>query len=117
MWTLYAPFVTIIGLYSNVPDGGVIKDDQFEWFKKELVSATKDKVLIVTVHHAPFSADDEHSGSDTILNKLDKGSKTRRLPDIVFSGHVHNYQRFTRKLDFEGLRNRRTFEAPSYAEP
>jgi acid phosphatase type 7 len=102
-WTLDAPFVTIIGLYSNVPDGGVIKDDQFNWFKGELESAPKDKALIVSVHHAPLSADDEHSGSDTILNLLDKGFKeSRRLPDIVFSGHVHNYQRFTRELDHEG---------------
>ena len=27
-WTLEAPFVTIIGLYSNVPNAGVIKQDQ-----------------------------------------------------------------------------------------
>jgi acid phosphatase type 7 len=40
-WTLETPFVTIIGLYSNVPDGGVIKQDQFDWFKGELESATK----------------------------------------------------------------------------
>jgi acid phosphatase type 7 len=102
-WTLYAPFVTIIGLYSNVPDGGVIKDDQFDWFKGELESAPTDKALIISVHHAPLSADDEHSGSDTILNILDKGFReSRRLPDIVFSGHVHNYQRFTRELDYIG---------------
>jgi len=102
-WTLLAPFVTIIGLYSNVPDGGVIKDDQFDWFKEELKSAPKDKALIISVHHAPLSADDEHSGSNTILNILDKGFReSRRLPDIVFSGHVHNYQRFTRQLDNGG---------------
>lgn len=90
-WTLDAPFVTIIGLYSNVPDGGVIKPDQFQWFVKELVSASPDKALIVAVHHAPFSADDEHSGSDTILQVLDKAfEESKRLPDIVVSGHVHN---------------------------
>ncbi|MFY9794320.1 MAG: hypothetical protein WAK17_05130 [Candidatus Nitrosopolaris sp.] len=90
-WTLAAPFVTIIGLYSNVPDGGVIKPDQFQWFVKELVSASPDKALIVAVHHAPFSADDEHSGSDTILQVLDKAfEESKRLPDIVVSGHVHN---------------------------
>jgi hypothetical protein len=54
-WTLNVPFVTIIGLYSNVPDGGVIKDDEFNWFKGELESAPKDKALIISVHHAPFS--------------------------------------------------------------
>jgi acid phosphatase type 7 len=102
-WTLSAPFVTIIGLYSNVPDGGVIKQDQFDWFKQELMSAPKDKALILTVHHAPFSADDEHSGSSMILNRLDEAFKqARRIPDIVFSGHVHNYQRFTRELDNGG---------------
>jgi 3',5'-cyclic AMP phosphodiesterase CpdA len=105
-WTLDAPFVTMIGLYSNVPDGGVIKEDQFDWFKDELTTAPKDKALIVSVHHAPFSADEEHSGSDTILKVLDKAFKqSRRLPDIVFSGHVHNYQRFTRELDNGGKKH------------
>ncbi|MFY9868779.1 MAG: metallophosphoesterase [Candidatus Nitrosopolaris sp.] len=99
-WTLDASYVTIIGLYSNVPDGGVVKEDQFQWFVKELVSASKDKALIVAIHHAPFSADDEHSGSDTILKVLDRAfEESKRLPDIIISGHVHNYQRFTRKLD------------------
>ena len=35
-WTLEAPFVNIIGLYSNVPDGGEIRDFQFNWFVEEL---------------------------------------------------------------------------------
>jgi acid phosphatase type 7 len=99
-WTLEAPFVTIIGLYSNVPDGGVIKQDQLDWFKQELVNAPKDKALIIAVHHATFSADDEHSGSGVMLNVLDKAfAQSHRLPDAVFSGHVHNYQRFTRELN------------------
>jgi len=105
-WTLDAPFVTIIGLYSNVPDGGVIKKDQFDWFKDELRTAPEGKPLIVSVHHSPFSADDEHSGSDTILKVLDKGFKeSGRLPDIIFSGHAHNYQKFTRKLDNGGKKH------------
>jgi acid phosphatase type 7 len=88
-----------------------IKEDQFDWFKDELTTAPKDKALIVSVHHAPFSAapfsaDEEHSGSDTMLKVLDKAFKqSRRLPDIVFSGHVHNYQRFTRELDNGGKKH------------
>jgi hypothetical protein len=98
-WTLEAPLVTIIGLYSNVPDGGVIKEDQFDWFKRELDNAPKKKALIVAVHHSPFSADEEHSGSDTMLKLLDNGfNHSGRFPDMIVSGHVHNYQRFTRKL-------------------
>jgi acid phosphatase type 7 len=54
----------------------------------------------------PFSVDEEHSGSDTILKVLDKAFRqSHRLPDIVFSGHVHNYQRFTRELDIGGKKH------------
>lgn len=102
-WTLETPLATMVGLYSNVPDGGVIKEDQFHWFVDELSAAPKQKALIVSVHHSPFSADDEHSGSDTILKVLDKAFKqSAHLPDIVFSGHVHNYQRFTHELNNGG---------------
>jgi acid phosphatase type 7 len=34
-WTLLAPFVTIIGLYSNVPEGGEIHNDQIGWLAAE----------------------------------------------------------------------------------
>src|SRR5574337_159619 len=30
-WTLDAPFLTIIGLYSNVPEGGQFQQDQLDW--------------------------------------------------------------------------------------
>jgi calcineurin-like phosphoesterase family protein len=105
-WTLDAPFVTIIGLYSNVPDGGIIKETQFQWLQNELRTAPTDKAIILSVHHSPFSADEEHSGSDTILKVLDKAFRqSHRLPDIVFSGHVHNYQRFTREFDIGGKKH------------
>lgn len=99
-WTLDAPFLNIIGLYSNVPDGGQINDPQFNWFIHELKNASTDKALIVCVHHAPFAVDDKISGSEYILNRLDSAFQTSdRIPDIIFSGHVHNYQRFTRTLN------------------
>jgi acid phosphatase type 7 len=83
-----------------VPDGGVIKQDQLDWFKQELENAPQNNALIVALHHAPFSGDEEHSGSDIMLKLLDKAFKhSGRLPDMVVSGHVHDYQRFTRKLD------------------
>ena len=71
-WTLDAPCVTIIGLYSNVPDGSAIKETQLQWLENELRTAPTDKALILSVHHSPFSTDEEHSGSDTILKVLDK---------------------------------------------
>ncbi|HXT82796.1 MAG TPA: metallophosphoesterase [Verrucomicrobiae bacterium] len=98
-WTLEAPFINIIGLYSNVPDGGEIREPQFNWFVDELKNAHTNKALAVCVHHSPFSVDNKRSGSEYILNRLDSAFElSGRIPDIVFSGHVHNYQRFTRQF-------------------
>jgi hypothetical protein len=99
-WTLEAPFVTMIGLYSNVPEGGEMDDDQINWFVNELRTAPPDKALIVSVHHPAYSADSHHSGSRYIQETLDHSfSEAGRLPDLVLTGHVHNYQRFTREIE------------------
>ncbi len=99
-WTLEAPFVTLIGLYSNVPEGGYLDDEQVTWFVNELRAAPQDKALIVTVHHPAYSADTYHSGSQHIQQTLDHAfQQSGRLPDAIFTGHVHNYQRFTRAVD------------------
>ncbi len=59
-WTLEAPFVTLIGLYTNVPEGG----------------------------------------SQYMLQQLEQAiASSRRVPDAVLSGHVHNYQRFIRSIN------------------
>ncbi len=98
-WTLEAPFVTFIGLYSNVPEGGKLDNDQIAWFINELRAAPTDKALIVCVHHPPYSGDSHHSGSHYIAELLDNAfNQTGRWPDIVFAAHVHNYQRFTREI-------------------
>lgn len=99
-FTLDAPFVTVIGLYSNVPEGGEFDDTQVKWFKNELKSAAKDKALLVAVHHPAYSADVHHSGSKVIEETLDAAfSDTGRMADLVLTGHVHNYQRFTRNVE------------------
>ena len=99
-FTLEAPFVTTIGLYSNVPEGGAFDDAQIKWFKDELGKAPKDKALIVTVHHPAYSADMYHSGSKVIEETLDGAfSESGRFADVILTGHVHNYQRFTRNVD------------------
>jgi hypothetical protein len=99
-WTLNAPFVTIIGLYTNVPEGGRLDDDQINWFESELSNAPTDKALLVAMHHPIYSADRYHSGSEYMGQILEGAmQKTGRMPDAVFAGHVHNYQRFTRSMN------------------
>lgn len=95
-FTLNTPFATIIGLYTNVPEGGVVEPDQEAWFVGELVHASRQLPVIVALHHPPYSLDVYHSGSAPMGALLARATaKAKRRPHLVCSGHVHNYQRFT----------------------
>ncbi|MCE7043231.1 metallophosphoesterase [Dyadobacter sp. CY312] len=102
-WTLETPLVNFIGLHGNVTKFGSITAEQKEWFINELKWAGKqrpEKALIVCIHHAPFSADINHGASIPMIEFFESAYKeTGVKPDIVFSGHVHNYQRFAKKYD------------------
>ena len=101
-WTLQTPVATIIGLYSNV-DGtldGRGTDEQQLWLEQQLQQADEKKCLLIAVHHPPYSLDGTHGGSPDILVAIDTAIKNAdRYPDAICSGHVHNYQRFTRVLN------------------
>jgi len=97
---LNAPFVTIIGLYSNT--GGRLDDtgstEQQTWLAQELKDAPTNKCLIIAVHHPPFSRG-HHGNATAVQNAIEAAcTSARRQPDAVFSGHVHNYERFTRTV-------------------
>jgi Calcineurin-like phosphoesterase len=100
-WTLDAPFATIIGLYSNV-EGSLDargRSDQQAFLETQMSTASSDKKLIIAVHHPPYSLDSAHGGCPDILNALDRATvASKRVPDAVVSGHVHNYQRFSREV-------------------
>jgi predicted phosphodiesterase len=99
-WALQTPVADIIGLYSNVPKFGTVTDEQKDWFINELktyASRTDKMALIVCIHHAPYSADTNHGTSLHMQRLLNEAfTAANVLPDIVFSGHVHNYQRFNK---------------------
>lgn len=114
-FTLDAPFVSIIGLYSNVLDGpGVlssqrghfpISDEQILFLEKELARLKPEReagkrAVVLAVHHPPLSADARHGGSTGLLADIDAACKAADLwPDLVLSGHAHLYQRFTRRVN------------------
>ena len=104
-WTLNTPYATIIGLFSNY-DGLLDPGNdvtQYEWLVQQLKKADVNKKLIITVHHPCFSLDAVEGGYPVILNDLDHAFvESKRYPDLVLSGHVHNYQRFTRTIPMEG---------------
>src|ERR1700677_2853176 len=111
-FTFDAPFVRILGLYSNVlEDPGVISsqggtnslDNRQITFLTTALKRVKSEnytgAVILAVHHPPFTGDSTHGGSPQMLADIDSACKTADVwPHAVFSGHAHNYQRFTRTV-------------------
>lgn len=111
-FTLDAPFVSIVGIYSNVLDGpGIISsqggkfplvNDQLDFLASEFtrlkpLRQAGERAVLLTVHHPPLSADAKHGGSTGELIDIDAVCKKVQFwPDAVLSGHAHLYQRFTR---------------------
>jgi 3',5'-cyclic AMP phosphodiesterase CpdA len=117
-FTLNAPFVKIIGLYSNTSEGttqGVIADkivgqDQKNFLISQLQQAATDRkngfqgAVIVAVHHPPFTGSVQHTPSPAMLNDIDDAcTKAGVTPDAIFSGHAHLYERYTRYLTVNGV--------------
>ena len=112
-FTLDAPFVSIIGLYSNALEGpGVVSsqggkypitDEQLGFLKSELARLKPQRVanqraLVLAVHHPPLSIDARHGGSTGLQTDIDGCCAAAGLyPDMVLSGHAHLYQRFTHR--------------------
>jgi acid phosphatase type 7 len=93
-FTLLCPFVTIVGMYTNVPEHGSVDSVQQQWLTNELATADPNKALIVALHHPVYSFDNFHSGSPNMANVLDQAiNDSRRVPNMVLTAHVHNYQR------------------------
>ncbi len=98
-FTLDCPFVTIVGMYTNVPEGGSIDSIQQQWLTNEFATAPADKALIVALHHPIYSFDAYHSGSPRMADAVQHAiNDSRRVPNLVLTAHVHNYQRFERSL-------------------
>ncbi|WP_348267410.1 metallophosphoesterase [Edaphobacter paludis] len=113
-FTLEAPFVRILGLYSNVlEDPGVISGEngqnnvldnrQIAFLTAALQRIKSEKftgAIIIAMHHPPFTGGSVHGGSPLMLQDVDAACQAAGVwPHAVFSGHAHNYQRFTRTVN------------------
>jgi hypothetical protein len=102
-WTLLTPLVSIIGIYSNVPEGGDVRAPQTAWLTNELKTLPKNLPILVALHHPIYSADVFHSGSTHMKSLLEAAVESSgRAPEMVLAGHVHDYQRITH-LDDSGV--------------
>jgi hypothetical protein len=116
-FTLDAPFVSIIGLYSNTSDKGygiisspdpvsatsVVGQAQKKFLIRELQriagdrKAGKSKALLLAVHHPAYK------GTNTAVKPLtadidDACQQAGLWPDLVLSGHEHSYSRYLRTM-------------------
>ncbi|HZZ38288.1 MAG TPA: metallophosphoesterase [Acidobacteriaceae bacterium] len=113
-FTLEAPFVRILGLYSNVlEDPGVISDQngtystldqrQIAFLTAALKRVQSEKftgAVLIAVHHPPFTGGTVHGGSPQMLADIDSACQAAGLwPHAVLAGHAHNYQRYTRTIN------------------
>jgi acid phosphatase type 7 len=102
-WTLNTPFATIIGMYTNVPEGGSIDSTQQQWLTNEFATAPADRAMILALHHPVYSFDVYHSGSSKMADVLENAIRdTGRVPNLVLSGHVHDYQRIEQTIAPDG---------------
>jgi len=127
-FTLDAPFVRIIGLFSNaLEDPGVISNldknkkwpavsnVQIKFLQAQLKLIKQQKfagAVLLATHHPAFSyspkstsggAGGNHGCSTAMLQQIDAICQEEGVyPHAFLSGHAHNYQRYTRIMDFGG---------------
>ena len=129
-FTLDAPFVRIIGLFSNaLEDPGVIsekKDDKGDTWPgvsniqltfleaqlKKIKTTNYPGAVILASHHPAFSyapepkkggAGGNHGCSTVMMQQIDEiCTSVGVYPHAFLAGHAHNYQRYTRIMEFGG---------------
>ena len=112
-FTLNAPFVKFIGLYSNTSEGGTegvianskVGDAQLNFLKQQLAAAKAERdkgqqrALIIATHHPPFTGSPSHVPSPAMLKQIDQACEATSIqPDLHLSGHAHLYERYTRTI-------------------
>jgi hypothetical protein len=113
-FTLNAPFVKFIGLYSNTGEGGTqgmisgtkVGTVQLDFLKQQLTTAKQERAanqwraLVLATHHPPFTGSPFHVPSPDMLAQIDQiCAQVGIWPDIHLSGHSHLYERYTRTVN------------------
>jgi len=123
-FTLDAPFVRVIGLFSNaLEDPGVISSQGGKWksvpdYQLAFLAAQLQRVktdgftgaVLLAVHHPPFcyfpptsstGAGGAHGSNPVMLAEIDAVCKSAGVyPHAFLAGHAHNYQRYTRTVQW-----------------
>jgi len=125
-WLLETRLLHIVGLYSNAAeDFGVLVDNatlgvsnigtvQTQWLEQTLrrIKGQRDqkdrRALIFAMHHPPYAQGLQdskfgHPGNPEMLKQMDDVcTAVGVMPDVVFSGHTHSYERYMRTTQIGG---------------
>ena len=122
-WRLDTPLAYIVGLYSNIANGGILDDPsnlsnrpQYDWLVEQLKDVRRKnrdtaprKAVLLAVHYPPYSGAANFEQRGNPRNGPTNASEVRPLgavlqeaftesgqrPDAVISAHAHLYQRLT----------------------
>ncbi|HEV2239314.1 MAG TPA: metallophosphoesterase, partial [Ktedonobacterales bacterium] len=121
-WRLTTPLAYVIGLYSNIHNGGVLDDPatmdrpQYHWLVEQLADVKRrnaarkqPRAVLLAVHYPPYSgAANFTQRGDPTLGPSGAGAEqtlgsvlqqafaeSGQRPDAVFSAHAHLYQRLS----------------------
>jgi hypothetical protein len=122
-WRLTTPLAYIIGLYSNIANGGILDDPaqpdvqpQYRWLVEQLTSVREKnarravrRAVLVAVHYPPYSGarnfaqrgdptlgPSQATGARPLATVLQQAfAESGQRPDAIVSAHAHLYQRLT----------------------
>lgn len=122
-WRLTTPTAYILGLYSNIANGGILDDParpheqpQYRWLVAQLADMKQRnarrrqrRAILLAIHYPPFSGaanftqrgdptlgPSQASETPPLATVLQRAfAESGQRPDAVFSAHAHLYQRLT----------------------
>ncbi|XXG73063.1 hypothetical protein AAC387_Pa07g2043 [Persea americana] len=89
--------VVMLGSYTDFGVGSA----QHNWLQADLSKVDRDSTpwLVVLLHAPWYNTNEAHQGEGESMRKAMEGLLYEARADIVFAGHVHSYERFTRVYD------------------
>lgn len=98
-YDLAGAHIVMLGSYDEYEEGS----EQFEWLAKDLakVSRTTTPWVLVGMHAPWYNSNHNHQGEGEKMRKAMEPLLYQHGVDIVFSGHVHAYERSHPVHDFE----------------
>lgn len=89
--------IVMLGSYTDFD----ASSDQYTWLKADLakVNRTKTPWIVVLIHAPWYSSNIAHKGEGESMRQAMEEMLYNARVDIVYAGHVHAYERFTRVYD------------------